>query len=409
MNNLSTPYYLMPKPIGPACNMDCTYCYYLDKKTIYKQCSDFAMSDEVLEIFTRQYIESQPGNVLFTWHGGEPLLRGIEFYKKAFSLQTRFSNGKHIENTIQTNGLLITEDWCRFFKDNNILVGISIDGPEHIHDKYRKLKNGNPTFALVMQAIELFQKYDVQFNNLSVVSDYGSRFPLQVYNFFKEIGSKYMQFTPVVECRAKSIRLDKLQVLAVHESNESMVTAWSVASLAYGQFLTAIFDEWVSKDVGEYFVQFFDSVLANWCGLAPGVCTLTKDCGYGAVLEHNGDIYVCDHYVFPEYRLGNLKKTAIHEVMFSEKHKLFGAKKMGSLTDDCKSCAYVKLCNGECPKNRFAVSSSGESGQNYLCAGLKHFFLHTESHMRFMRNEILKKRNAANVMEWVNSGGVLEC
>lgn len=308
----------MVKPIGPSCNMDCTYCYYLDKKTMYKKCSDFAMSDDILEIFTKQYIDSQPGNVLFTLHGGEPLLRGIEFFKKAFLLQQRFAKGKHIENTIQTNGLLVTEEWCRFFKDNNILVGISIDGPEHIHDKYRKLKNGNSTFTSVMRAIELFKKHDVQFNNLSVVSDYGSHFPLEMYRFFKEIGSNYMQFTPVVECKAKSVRIDKLQVLAVHDCNESMVTPWSVAPLAYGQFLTAIFDEWVSNDVGVYFVQFFDSVLANWCGVAPGVCVLAPTCGHAGVLEHNGDMYACDHFVFPEYRLGNIKDEGVVSLMFSD-------------------------------------------------------------------------------------------
>lgn len=197
-------------------------------------------------------------------------------------------------------------------------MGISIDGPEHINDKYRKLKNGNSTFTSVMRAIELFKKHDVQFNNLSVVSDYGSHFPLEMYRFFKEIGSNYMQFTPVVECKAKSVRIDKLQVLAVHDCNESMVTPWSVAPLAYGQFLTAIFDEWVSNDVGVYFVQFFDSVLANWCGVAPGVCVLAPTCGHAGVLEHNGDMYACDHFVFPEYRLGNIKDEGVVSLMSSD-------------------------------------------------------------------------------------------
>ena len=399
MNQLPGPYYVMPKPIGPLCNMDCTYCYYLDKKSIYKKCSDFTMPDEILEIFTKQYIETQPGNVLFTWHGGEPLLRGIDFYKRAFKLQKQYANGKYIENTIQTNGLLVTDEWCRFFKDNNILVGISIDGPEHVHDRYRRQKNGKATFSSVMETIERFRKYEVQFNNLSVVNDYSSRFPLEIYQFFKEIGSHYMQFTPAVECKDKTSKPGRPQILAVHNCKELIVAPWSVKPLAYGTFLTALFDEWVSRDVGTYFVQFFDSVLANWCGVTPGVCVLARTCGHAGVLEHNGDIYACDHFVFPEYRLGNIKEKRVSDLMFSERHQIFGAKKTGSLNRTCKSCSYVNLCNGECPKNRFTQTASGESGHNYLCEGLKHFFKHTEESMRFMRNELFNKREAANIMK----------
>jgi uncharacterized protein len=391
--------YVMSKPGGPSCNLACTYCYYQDKLALYPGGGPLRMSNRVLELFTRQYIRMQEApSVLFAWQGGEPLLLGRSFFERALVYQRKYAGGKRVDNSLQTNGTLLGDDWCRFFKDNGFLIGVSLDGPEHVHDRYRRTVDGRPTFAGVMPGVELLQEHGVEFNTLSVVNDYSVRFPLEVYRFLKDAGSRYMQFIPAVGCASEVLRPDGLRLLNAHQGSEHLVTEWSVRPLDYGRFLSEIYDEWVGGDVGSWFVQFFDSVLSNWCGLPPGVCVIGRDCGRGAVIEHNGDVYACDHFVFPENRLGNIRETPLAAMLLSERQREFGRRKSEALTSFCRRCEYLSLCWGECPKNRFALSAEGEPGHNYLCAGLRHFYGHTEPTMRFMAHELRSGRPASNVM-----------
>lgn len=397
-NPLALPSYVMAKPIGSLCNLDCKYCYYLEKEKLYQNRKKLEMSDELLEIFTKSYIEAQPvKEVLFTWHGGETTLRDISFYRKALQLQKKYGRGRQIDNVLQTNGTLLSDEWCRFFKDNNFLIGISIDGPEHCHDVYRTNKGGRPTFKQVMRGIELLQKHQVEFNTLSVINDYNSQFPLDVYRFFKEIGSQFMQFAPVVE-RVSDERADGLTLLPPNDKIDGKLASWSVDPKKFGQFYIKIFDEWVRNDVGVYFVQMFDAMLANMVGAQPGVCIFAEKCGHAVAMEFNGDVYACDHFVFPEYKLGNVRNQTIFEMMFLEKQLRFGADKKDKLPRQCQECEVLKFCHGECPKNRIAKTADGEPGLNYLCAGFKAFFNHALHYMEFMANELHHKRPPANVM-----------
>ncbi len=397
-NPLALPSYVMAKPIGSLCNLDCKYCYYLEKEKLYQNRKKLEMSDELLEIFTKSYIEAQPvKEVLFTWHGGETTLRDISFYRKALQLQKKYGRGRQIDNVLQTNGTLLSDEWCRFFKDNNFLIGISIDGPEHCHDVYRTNKGGRPTFKQVMRGIELLQKHQVEFNTLSVINDYNSQFPLDVYRFFKEIGSQFMQFAPVVE-RVSDERADGLTLLPPNDKVDGKLASWSVDPKKFGQFYIKIFDEWVRNDVGVYFVQMFDAMLANMVGAQPGVCIFAEKCGHAVAMEFNGDVYACDHFVFPEYKLGNVRNQTIFEMMFLEKQLRFGSDKKDKLPRQCQECEVLKFCHGECPKNRIAKTADGEPGLNYLCAGFKAFFNHALHYMEFMANELHHKRPPANVM-----------
>lgn len=397
-NPLALPTYVMAKPIGSTCNLNCKYCYYLEKEKLYQNRKKLEMSDELLELFTKSYIEAQPGKeVLFTWHGGETTLRDISFYKKALQLQKKYGRGKQIDNVLQTNGTRLNDDWCKFFKDNNFLIGISIDGPEHCHDMYRRNKGGKPTFAQVMKGIELLQQHEVEFNTLSVINDYNVQFPLDVYRFFKEIGSQYMQFSPIVE-RISESRADGLTLLPPDENIEGRLASWSVDPVKFGEFYIEIFDEWVRNDVGRYYVQLFDATLANMVGAQPGVCIFAEKCGHAVAMEFNGDVYACDHYVFPEYKLGNVRTQTIYEMVFQEKQLQFGEDKKAKLPQQCLRCEVRKFCHGECPKNRIARTADGEPGLNYLCAGLKAFFTHALPYMEFMANELHFKRAPANVM-----------
>lgn len=400
-NPLSFPIYVMAKPIGALCNLDCQYCYYLEKGELYHGSSP-KMSDELLERFVTDYIDCQPGgDVFFTWHGGETLLRGVDFFRKAMKYQERYARGRKISNSIQTNGILLNDEWCRFFKENNFLVGISLDGPEHIHDRYRLDKSGRGTFDRVMKGVELLQKYQVEFNTLSVITDYGVDFPLETYRFFKDIGSRYMQFSPIVERWGD--RPDGLELLPPGEGYENIeMPPWCVDPEKYGEFYCRIFDEWVRNDVGSYYVQLFDATLAGTVGEQPGVCIYAKSCGHASVMEFNGDVYCCDHFVFPEYKLGNIRTKGLVEMMLSEKQMKFGADKHDKLPHQCMECRFLNLCNGECPKNRISVTADGQPGLNYLCPGLKKFFSHTEPYMKFMANELANQRPPANVMEYAN-------
>ena len=403
-NPLSMPTYVMAKPVGSICNLNCSYCYYLEKENLYGNRKSFHMSDETLERYIKSYIEAQPvPEVLFTWHGGETLLRDLAFYRKVIALQKKYGRGRKIDNSLQTNGTLLNDDWCKFFKENNFLIGISIDGPEHCHDFYRKNKGGQPTFKKVMKGVELLQKHEVEFNTLSVINNYNVEFPLEIYNFFKEIGSTYMQFAPIVERMTEEQRLDGLKLLPPSSDYEGTLAPWTVDARKFGQFYIKIFDEWVRNDVGKFYIQIFDATLANTVGEQPGCCIYAETCGHASVMEFNGDVYACDHYVFPEYKIGNVKTHTIYEMMFSENQLRFGADKRDLLPTQCRECEFLKLCNGECPKNRIIKTSTGEPGLNYLCAGFKAYYRHTKPYMEFMANELFFKRPPSNVMQWARS------
>lgn len=403
MNTLSPfakPLYIMAKPAGSLCNLACKYCYYLEKSNLYQDNPKHIMSDELLEKFIKEYIEAQTmPQVLFTWHGGETLMRPISFYEKVISLQQKYARGRTVDNCIQTNGTLLTDDWCRFFHDNNWLVGISIDGPQEFHDEYRKNKQGKPSFVKVMQGISLLNKHHVEWNALAVVNDYNADYPLEFYHFFKQIGCRYIQFAPIVERILP--HSDGRHLAAVNEGTEEGLADFSITPEQWGNFLCTIFDEWVREDVGEYFIQLFDATLANWVGSQPGICTLAKPCGHAGVMEFNGDVYSCDHFVFPEYKLGNIYTHSLVEMMYSERQLRFGKNKFDSLPSQCKECEFLFACNGECPKNRFMKTASGEPGLNYLCKGYFQFFKHVAPYMDYMKKELLAQRPPANVMEAV--------
>jgi uncharacterized protein len=398
------PLYVMVKSVGSVCNLSCDYCYYLEKSKLYKEAKNHVMSEELLEKFIDEYINSQTmPQVLFTWHGGEPLMRPISFYKKAIELQKKYARGRAIDNSIQTNGTLLTDEWCRFFKENNFLVGVSIDGPQEFHDEYRKNRQGQPSFAKVMKGIELLKKHGVEYNAMAVVNDFNADYPLDFYHFFKEIDCHYIQFTPIVE--RISQRADGLSLSSPIQNEKAELTDFSVSPEQWGNFLCAIFDEWVREDVGNYYIQLFDSTLANWIGEQPGVCSMAKNCGHAGVMEYNGDVYSCDHFVFPEYKLGNLYSNTLVEMMYSDKQTKFGEAKSKTLPAQCKECEFLFACNGECPKNRFTFTDTGEPGLNYLCKGYHKFFKHVAPYMDFMKKELMNERPPANVMEWIKESG----
>lgn len=394
----ASPLYLMAKPVGSRCNLRCDYCYYLEKEKLYSASGHggMMMDDRVLETFIRQYIESQTTPaVLFTWHGGEPLLRDRSYYEKIIALERRYARGIRVDNAIQTNGTLLDDDWCRFFRDNGWLVGLSVDGPEDLHDRYRRTAGGGPSFAAVMRAIETLDRNAVDWNALAVVNVYNARHPDRFYDFFRSVGCHYIQFTPVVE---RLVRHADGRHLASVADTSAPLADFSVTPGLWGDFLCRVFDRWVRADVGTYFVQLFDATLANWVGVPPGVCSLGSYCGHAGVVEHNGDIYSCDHFVFPEYRLGNILDRPLLDMMYSGRQRDFGAVKRGALPRQCRECRYTDICNGECPRNRFVLSADGQPGLNYLCEGYYRFFSHSEPYMRFMRDELLAGRPASNVM-----------
>lgn len=402
----SHPLYVMAKPVGSRCNLVCRYCYYLEKGKYYlerekddinqrelyaeRDCNNDetdvfsrrknsrnSMSDELLERFIETYINAQTTpEVLFTWHGGEPLLQPLHFYRKAIELQQRYAGGRTIDNCIQTNGTLLTEEWCRFLHDNNFLVGVSIDGPRHFHDPLRQ-----NSFEKVMRGIEMLDRYDVQWNAMATVNSLNVEHPVEFYRFFRNMGCRFLQFTPIVE------RRDENGMLVPGMREGGTLTDTSVTPRQWGRFLCAVFDEWLSHDVGELFVQIFEATVANYVGVAPGICSLAPTCGHSAALEHNGDLYCCDHFVFPEYKLGNISDRPIAEMMYSEKQRFFGRAKHDSLPRQCRECRFLFTCHGECPKNRFIRDSYGNPNLNYLCEGYRMFFSHSEQQMLTFSHE----------------------
>ena len=389
----------MTKPVGAVCNLACKYCYYLEKTNLYKDNkSKYVMSDSLLEKFIKEYINSQTmPQVLFTWHGGETLMRPLSFYQKVIELQKKYANGRTIDNCIQTNGTLLNDEWCEFFHNNHWLVGVSIDGPQDFHDEYRKNKQGKPSFVKVMQGIKLLKKHQVEWKAMAVVNDYNADYPLEFYHFFKDLECHYIQFTPIVE----RIHLNSDgRYLANVLQKEEKLADFSVTPEQWGNFLCTLFDEWVKNDVGKYFIQIFDATLANWMGTQPGVCTMAPTCGHAGVMEFNGDVYACDHFVFPEFKLGNIYEKSLIEMMYGDKQSRFGLQKRDALPAQCKACKYLFACNGECPKNRFLTTEDGEFGLNYLCKGYYQFFDHIAPYMDFMKKELLAERAPANVMKF---------
>lgn len=399
-NPFAKPLYVMLKPAGAHCNLACKYCYYLEKNKLYPTAQRHLMSDEMLEQFTREYIEAQTMNqVLFTWHGGEPLLRSIDFYRKALSLQQKYAGGRRIDNVIQTNGTLLTDEWCEFFAQNHWLVGISIDGPQPDHDHYRLTAAGKPSWKKVMQGIKLLKKHGVEWNAMAVVNAYNVNHPLEFYRFFKENGCQFLQFTPIVERQTR--HEDGRTLASLADKNEIPLSEASVAPEQWGYFLCAIFDEWVRKDVGKIFVEIFDCTLANWMGISPGICAYSKECGHAGVMEHNGDVYSCDHFVFPEYKLGNIRDHSLIDMLYGEQQQEFSRLKHSSLPRQCKECDMEFACHGECPKNRFMKDKYGDSGLNYLCPGYYHYYQHVAPYMDYMKQELKSQRPPSNIMKVV--------
>jgi uncharacterized protein len=455
------PFHILTKPIGPICNLDCKYCFYLEKEALYPGENQWRMSDAVLEEYVRQYIRSQPvDEINFAWQGGEPTLLGVDFFRKSVALQKKFAGGKIISNAIQTNGTLLDDEWCKFLAANNFLVGLSIDGPAEMHDAYRVDKRQQPTFDKVMRGLDLLKKHRVEFNTLTVVNRLNSQSPLDVYRFLKSIGGQYLQFIPLVERAAigksqstglifaepplshdqsprtspnagttspsppqsgglsllgkqrkesakrraeqagasESLGRGEVVLRAQGENPTNFVTEWSVESEQYGHFLCAIFDEWIRHDVGTTFVQLFDTALGNWMGLGSSLCVFAEKCGAALAVEHNGDLYSCDHYVYPRYKLGNVMNQSLGAMVNSPPQIKFGNDKFDSLPKYCRECEVRFACNGECPKHRFISTPDGEPGLNYLCAAYKKFFTHIDPHMKTMEKLLRQDRAPAEIM-----------
>ena len=417
--NRPRAFHVMTKPIGPICNIDCKYCFYLEKEDLYPDTRKWRMGDDVLEAYVRQYIEEQDvPEVSFAWQGGEPTLLGVDFFRHVVDLQRRYANGKRIHNAFQTNATLLDDEWGEFLATEKFLVGVSIDGPRELHDKYRVDKKGQPTFDEVVRGIGFLNKHGAEFNTLTVVNRANSQRPLEVYRFLKEIGSGFIQFIPIVErlpgadahhgvgltIGGKPIPSGP-HVLATPpdpgDPNDPRlpVTGWSVEARQYGEFLCAIFDEWVRHDVGRVFVQLFDVALGQWMGAGSSLCLFAETCGVALAMEHNGDVYSCDHYVYPKYKLGNLMNASLGQLVFSDQQRRFGTDKRDTLPRYCRECDVRFACNGECPKHRFMTTPEGEPGLNYLCPAYKRFFHHVDPHMRVMAQLVHGRQPAALIMQ----------
>ncbi len=385
-------FHVLAKPTGAACNLACAYCFFLDKELLYPH-SKFRMSEETLETYLRRLIEShRSSQVTVAWQGGEPTLMGVDFYRKAIEIQERYRRpGMTFENTLQTNGTLLNDEWCGFFKQNHFLVGISLDGPRHLHDIHRVDKGGRPTFDRVMRGLRLLQKHGVEYNVLATVNRVTGNYPQEVYRFLRdEAGTEWIQFIPVIE----RMNPDGSNLLQMGEQ----VSPRSVRPEQFGRFLIQVFDEWVHNDVGRIFVQTFEATLRSWMGLPSGMCVFDRTCGYGLALEHNGDLYACDHFVEPDYLLGNIREKHMLELVGSAQQHKFGQAKCESLPQYCLECPALFACHGECPKNRFSKTPQGEAGLNYLCAGYKAFFRCVNEPLKILAMLLNSGRPASDVM-----------
>ena len=381
----------MVKPVGSTCNLGCSYCYYLEKAALYDGHQP-CMSPALLETYIRQYIEAVSAPVVtFCWHGGEPLIAGLDFYRRAMELQEKYRGTKTIENTLQTNGMLINEEWCTFFHDYHFLIGLSLDGPQDIHDAFRLDRGGRPTFDRVLRAVHLMASMGVEFNLMCTVNARSAGRGVEVYRFLRAL-SPFIQFLPVLEYA------DADGHIVPPGTEGASPTAYSITSAAWGEFICAVWDEWVKSDVGRIFVQLFDVTLSQWCGMKATLCSFSETCGDGLVVEHNGDVYACDHFVYPEYRLGNISETPLADLQRLPAQFRFGAEKFDALPRQCRVCRWLFLCHGECPKHRFATTSKGEPGLSSLCKGYKQFFEHTASDMQTMRRLLEHQQPPALIM-----------
>lgn len=404
MLNPKRPFHLMSKPAGPDCNLDCTYCFYLEKEAIFQEKKIHRMSDEVLEAYIKQYCESQnTPEILFAWQGGEPTLMGVAFFEKAVALQKKYAAGRPVQNAFQTNGTLIDNQWCKFLAKEKFLIGLSLDGPRHIHDKFRVDKGGKPTFDRVMKALKLMKAHRVNFNTLTCVTRQNAKHAVEIYTFLKGTGSTFLQFIPIIERKPNDeaallgLKLALPPDLAADDTDER-VMPWTVQPKQYGQFLIDIFDEWVRRDVGTTFVQIFDVMLNAWMGMPPPLCVFAKKCGDAMVIEHNGEIYSCDHFVYPEYNLGNILETPMVELTHQEKQIQFGNDKLDKLPKQCLNCNVRFACNGACPKHRFTHTADGEPGLSWLCEGYKMFFQHIDPAMKTMAQLLREQRPCSEIM-----------
>jgi uncharacterized protein len=384
--------HVVAKPTGPLCNLDCEYCFYLEKQALYRTENNtetsFRMSDRVLKTFIANYISSQPTPVVeFVWQGGEPTLPGIDFYRRVVELQRPFAAQKAISNALQTNGTLLTDDWCRFLKDHNFMVGISLDGPKDIHDRYRRDKSGKGSFDSVMHGLRLLQKHGVEYNVLVSVARETAHHPLAVYQYLRKVGVEYIQFTPIIERTGSSLQHEGLSLAAppsLLKDESGKVTPWSVDPEEYGDFLIAVFEEWVRNDVGTVFVMNFEWALNAWLGNPSPVCVHAEQCGGSLVVEHNGDVYACDHCVYPEYLLGNVFFRSLPSLVEKSRQSGFGLSKETALPLQCRECEVIAACMGGCPKHRFVQTFGNESGLHYLCPGYRKFFRHIRKYLRAM-------------------------
>ena len=399
--------HVLAKPVGPICDIRCDYCFYLEKRALFPEHEHYRMPDDVLAAYIRQYVESQPTPVVeFVWHGGEPTLPGIEFFRRVVELQRPYLGKKEIRNSLQTNGLRLDDAWCEFFKTNDFFIGISLDGPQEIHDRYRRDKAGEGTFERVMQGVQLLQKHEVEFNVLACVARDTARQPLEVYRFFKDKGIRYIQFTPIVErlpdqqAMAQGLWLAPPAQLEQEEPNRA-VTPWTVEPEAYGDFLIAIYEDWVREDVGDVFVMNFEWALNAWLGEPSPVCIFARQCGRAVAMEHDGSVFACDHYVYPEYLLGNVLTDDLGDMVERSVANGFGPHKERTLPRYCRECEVKTACWGGCPKHRFGMAPDGEPGLHYLCAGYRKFFRHIRKYLRAMATLLENGLPASYVMEAV--------
>lgn len=398
------PFHVMVKPIGPRCNLACEYCFYLEKEKLYERGERYRMSDETLRKYVRDYIESSPGDeIVFAWQGGEPTLMGVDFFRRVVAYQKEFGDGRRIENALQTNGTLLDAEWGQFLGEHHFLIGLSIDGPRQLHDTYRVDRGNGPTFDKVMRGLEVLKKHQVEFNTLTCVNRRNALKPLEVYRFLRGIGARFMQFIPIVERRpdaqANELGLDlaappKLtKGTPEEEADNPGMMPWSVKAKDYGEFLVQIFDRWVHHDVGRYHVQLFDVSLGAWLGMPGGLCIYGETCGRAIILEHDGSYYACDHFVYPDFKIGHVDEGSLAEIVDSPKQTKFGNDKRDTLPSICQKCEVRFACNGACPKHRFNVTPEGEPGWNYLCAGYKRFFTHADPYFRVMA-ELYRRQQA---------------
>jgi uncharacterized protein len=397
--------HILAKPVGPACNLNCDYCFYLEKTALFGSRETYKMSDKVLRKFIAEYIAAQPTpEVEFVWQGGEPTLLGVGFFRRVVEIQRHFVGTKTISNSIQTNGTLLTDEWCAFLKKHHFMVGISLDGPEKIHDNYRKDRSGKGSFERVMRGLKLLQKHHVDYNVMACVARETAKHPLEVYGFFKEQNIEFIQFSPVVErlpdAVSKKLGLRLAGPAVLDGSNESAdVTPWSVVPEEYGEFLIAVYEDWVRHDVGKTFVMNFEWVLNDWLGNPSPVCIHATQCGRSLVIEHNGDVFACDHSVYPEYRLGNILSDRISDMVEKSIRSGFGISKESALPNWCLECDVLRACQGGCPKHRFETTLYNEPGLQYLCAGYKKFFLHIRKYLRAIAQLLEHGLPASHVMK----------